>query len=42
MAKKYSKRFYKNVSTEKSEDGWVIKLDTFILKTPGKKNLYLP
>ena len=42
MAKKYSKRFYKNVSTEKSEDGWIIKLDTFILKTPGKKNLYLP
>ena len=42
MAKKHSKRFYKNVSTEKSEDGWIIKLDTFILKTPGKKNLYLP
>ena len=42
MPKKHSKRFYKNVSTEKSEDGWVVKLDTFILKTPGKKNLYLP
>ena len=42
MAKKHSKRFYRNVTTAKAEEGWVVKLDSFILKTPGKKNLYLP
>lgn len=42
MAKKFAKRFYKDVSTEKSEGGWLIKLDGRTLKTPGKIVLLVP
>lgn len=42
MAKKANKRFYKTVSTEKGEAGFLVKLDGFTLKTPGKITLVLP
>ena len=42
MAKKTNKRFYKTVSTEALNDGFVVKLDTYTLKTPGKILLTLP
>jgi len=37
MAKKLNKRFYKEVSVAPEAGGYVIKLDAFTLKTPGKK-----
>ncbi len=37
-----TKRFYKNVAVERSEDGFVLKLDSWILKTPGKQDLLCP
>ena len=47
MAKKLNQRFYKTVSVEESDGGFVIKLDQYVLKTPGqkpadKKTLLLP
>lgn len=37
MAKQLNKRFYKTVSVEEAEGGFVIKLDQYSLKTPAKK-----
>ena len=37
MAKALNKRFYKTVSVEEAEGGFVIKLDQYTLKTPAKK-----
>ena len=37
MAKALNKRFYKTVSVEEAEGGFVIKLDQYSLKTPAKK-----
>ncbi len=47
MAKALRKRFYKTVGVEQTDDGFVIKLDNYVLKTPGqkpsdKKTLRLP
>jgi len=37
VAKKLNKRFYKEVNVAAEEGGFVIKLDAYTLKTPGKK-----
>ena len=37
MAKKLNLRFYKRVGVEKNDDGFVIKLDQYVLKTPDQK-----
>lgn len=42
MAKKFAKRFYKEVSTAQTESGWLVQLDGRTLKTPGKMTLLLP
>ncbi|RKQ72201.1 chaperone required for assembly of F1-ATPase [Litorimonas taeanensis] len=42
MAKKNNKRFYKAVSTAPLGHDFVVKLDVYTLKTPGKKTLLLP
>ena len=42
MAKKFAKRFYKNVDTVQVEDGWLVQLDGRTLKTPGKIVLLIP
>ena len=39
MSKKLSKRFYKTVSVEAEGAGFVVKLDQYTLRTPGKKPL---
>lgn len=36
MSKPKTKRFYKSVDTDKSGNGWVVRLDRRTLKTPGK------
>lgn len=42
MSKPKAKRFYKGVTTAKSKNGFVIKLDERTLKTPGKEILTAP
>jgi len=42
MAKKFAKRFYKDVTTVTAEDGWLVQLDGRTLKTPGKIILLVP
>jgi len=42
MAKKFAKRFYKEVATIKGEGGWLVQLDGRTLKTPGKMTLLVP
>jgi len=42
MAKKFAKRFYKQVGTAKADGGWLVQLDGRTLKTPGKLVLLLP
>lgn len=42
MAKKFAKRFYKEVTTKEAEGGWQILLDGRTLKTPGKIILLVP
>jgi len=42
MAKKFAKRFYKDVTTTPAEDGWCVQLDGRTLKTPGKMALLVP
>jgi len=42
MAKKFAKRFYKDVTTAQAEGGWLVKLDGRTLKTPGKFTLLIP
>ena len=42
MAKTKNKRFYKEVSVAAQDDGYVIKLDSFTLKTPGKLTFLVP
>jgi len=42
MAKKFAKRFYKDVSIAKGEGGWLVQLDGRTLKTPGKITLLIP
>ncbi len=37
-----AKRFYKTVSVAQEADGYVVKLDTHVLKTPAKNPLLLP
>ena len=36
------KRFYKDVATDAGDDGWVIKLDNRILRSPAGALLHLP
>lgn len=42
MAKKFAKRFYKDVTIASDEGGWLVKLDGRTLKTPGKITLLVP
>jgi len=42
MAKKFAKRFYKQVSILSGEGGWLVQLDGRTLKTPGKITLLIP
>ena len=42
MAKKFAKRFYKDVSVAQGEGGWIVQLDGRTLKTPGKITLLIP
>jgi len=42
MAKKFAKRFYKQVSVAAAEGGWIVQLDGRTLKTPGKIILLVP
>lgn len=42
MAKKFAKRFYKDVTTVSAEGGWIVQLDGRTLKTPGKITLLVP
>lgn len=42
MAKALNSRFYKTVSTAKEDGGYIVLLDQYRLKTPGKKTLLLP
>ncbi len=42
MARKSNKRFYKEVSVAAQDDGYVVKLDSFTLKTPGKLTFLVP
>jgi len=42
MSKALAKRFYKTVSIEPIEKGFIVTLDGRILKTPGKKALLIP
>ena len=42
MAKKFAKRFYKDVSVGQGDEGWLVKLDGRTLKTPGKFTLLIP
>jgi len=42
MAKKFAKRFYKDVTTAPAEEGWLVQLDGRTLKTPGKIILLVP
>lgn len=42
MAKTFAKRFYEQVSVEGAENGWLVKLDGRVLKTPGKLTLLIP
>lgn len=42
MSKPKPKRFYKDVTTDENPDGFVIKLDSRILKTPGKMTFTAP
>lgn len=42
MAKKFAKRFYKEVGTAKADGGWLVQLDGRTLKTPGKLALLVP
>ena len=39
MSKKLAKRFYKTVSVEAQGKSFIVKLDQYTLKTPGKKTL---
>ena len=39
MAKKFAKRFYKDVTTTSANGGWLVQLDGRTLKTPGKITL---
>ena len=36
------KRFYKDVTTDAGDDGWVIKLDNRTLRSPAGALLHLP
>ncbi|MEP3889598.1 MAG: ATP12 family protein [Hellea sp.] len=42
MAKKFAKRFYKDVTIAQTEGGWHVQLDGRTLKTPGKIILLVP
>ena len=42
MAKKFAKRFYKQVSVAAAEGDWIVQLDGRTLKTPGKIILLVP
>lgn len=42
MAKKFAKRFYKDVTIKPAEGGWLVLLDGRTLKTPGKVILLVP
>ena len=42
MAKKFAKRFYKDVTTTSADGGWLVQLDGRTLKTPGKNTLLVP
>lgn len=42
MSKKAAKRFYKTVNVTDVDGGYGVKLDSYALRTPGKKPLMLP
>ena len=42
MAKKFAKRFYKDVTVKEADGGWLVQLDGRMLKTPGKIVLLVP
>jgi chaperone required for assembly of F1-ATPase len=42
MAKKFAKRFYKDVTVKAGDGGWLVQLDGRTLKTPGKIVLLVP
>lgn len=42
MSKMAAKRFYKTSHVERTDKGFIVKLDSYTLRTPGKKPLILP